>query len=364
MSKIRGFLRVVHYHARRVLDESDKPNQPVTYEDLYHLCAQVVTDTSGGATRYTDPFNLAIRPFSEKLRRDAKPFLLEDPEPHILDGSKPLLSTAEEGCWLITGVVRGMLNSDNVDDDSALKESFLPLLEAVNEAKCRQKDVKQVTIVTLNHDVLVETLLEKHCDLTPGIGFKDGFGPLEEGTRRYKPDRLFDDSAKVRVIKPHGSINWYSDEDGPIALPVTHRVSNRLRPRRFEKSEPSFLSGIGKEGRYQYGIFGDMVEAFQHVFRQTTNAIESGFGWQDEGMHNLLSRYLYRRKENQLLRLHPKKDPEDPASEIKLPSHAYLKSLRVNSKGGLTPEGLIDGPNYMSHEDASWTKIKEVLGLP
>lgn len=199
--------------------------------------------------------------------------------------------------------------------------------------------------------------------MTPGIGFKDGFGPLEEGTRRYKPDRLFDDSAKVRVIKPHGSINWYSDEDGLIALPVTHRVSNRLRLRRFEKSEPSFLSGIGKKGRYQYGFFGDMVEAFQHVFRQTTNAIESGFGWQDEGMHNLLSRYLYRRKENQLLRLHPKKDPDDPTSQIDLPDHAQFTSLPDSLDDPPTPEGLVDDPyEYMCY--TSWEDIKEALGLP
>jgi hypothetical protein len=201
-----------------------------------------------------------------------------------------------------------------------------------------------VTIVTLNHDVLVETLLEKHFDWRPGIDFEDGFGPAEDDVRKYDPERLFNDSARLRLIKPHGSINWYFDDDGPTALlPSARREC-------FSKSEPSFLSGIGKEGRYQYGIFGDMVEAFQHVLRQTTTVIESGFGWQDEGMYNLLTQYLCRRTENQLLRLHPMKDR---GPEIKLPDHAQLRPR---------PEGLIDGPNHMCY--TSWDDIKNKLGLP
>ena len=363
VDRVRAFLGIVSNYAQRVLCESGKPDQLVTYEDLYHLCAQVVTDQSGGDTRSTDPFNLAIRPFSEKLKREAETPLLSGSD----DRLNNLAYTAREATFLITGVVREMLHSDNVND-----ESFLPLLKAIDETGRRQKGVEQVTIVTLNHDVLVETLLEKHRDLKPVVNFEDGFGPAEDGVRKYDPERLFNDSARLRLIKPHGSINWYFAESdsnrqrySDVAIfdgdPFDDGRDYGFYP---VTGESSFLSGIGKESSYQSGIFGDMVEAFQHVLRRTTTVIESGFGWQDYGMRSILMRYLTRKKENRLLRLHPKKDPEDPASEIKLPSHAYLKSLRVNSKGGLTPEGLIDGPNYMSHEDVSWTKIKEVLGLP
>lgn len=65
--------------------------------------------------------------------------------------------------------------------------------------------IERLDIITLNHDTLVEQLLTENK-----IPFVDGFGE-QDGSVRWFDDALFDAAdARVRIVKPHGSVNWYS----------------------------------------------------------------------------------------------------------------------------------------------------------
>jgi hypothetical protein len=346
----RNFLTVIRNYAQSVLESEVGKGQSqsvreINYEDLLYLCRVIRDDQDGTLS------NLAVRPFSEKIRTDASSFLLKskhggDERPGAMND---LAYTADEAAWLISGVVREALSRPV--DEKTLESSFEPLVDALKD-----EEISRVTIITLNHDLLVERLLK-----LKGIQHADGFGPKDGELRFFKPNLLFERRNEVTLIKPHGSINWYAvrrhDQDireqrYAISSSDNPDVIRNEEGRRYVADflEPTILAGLEKEKVYQTDIFGDMMEAALQALRQTNVVIESGFGWQDYGMHSLLMRYLKRDKSNRLLPLHP----EDGLPNTLFDAPEYFR-----------PEGIVRTlPQYMSHDDVSWTKIKEVLELP
>lgn len=328
---IRGFLDTVRTHAESVLG---KFNRTVTYEDLYALCGEVATNQAEGKLAH-QPANPEVSPFSKVLQKEFGEELLNPSE----DPRVPLAFTANEADVLISGVVREML-SDTPDEIQGLD----PLLDAVEE-------LDRLTIVTLNHDLLLEQILNIH-----EVDFDDGFEHAEDGHRKYSPERLFDGPNDVTIIKPHGSVNWYIDDRGEqskyISFPVDDPVPEPRELPKLMKPEPSILHGYRKEERYSVDIFGDMVDALILALHNTRTVIESGFGWTDYGMHNHLNRYLEWSGQNQLLLLHAKDDFQ-PGEESPEPPHPmdYTNPFRD------PPDGLIRSlPKYLS--ETSWDEIK------
>ena len=327
VAKVRGFLGEVRQHAQAVLCEDEEYHQRVTYEDLYALCGEIVTDQEQSGIGSAAP---SVRHFSEALARETDRFLLSDENNLRSD----LSHTANEANFLISGVVREML-SDSPNEIQGLK----PLLAAVEE-------LDRVTIVTLNHDLLLERLLKEH-----DIDFNDGFEMEDGDVRRYSPERLFDGPSDVTIIKPHGSINWYSDRrqeqyfSFSPAPPDPELEDYDLRP------EPSILSGYRKEEKYTSDIFGDMVDAFMRALHDTNTVIESGFGWTDPGMCNHLHRYLRWGHDNRLLSLHPEGDFSEPH-----PRSYYWNSFSNPPKGLLWEELQA----YLS--ETTWDDIKTEIG--
>lgn len=331
VGKVQGFINTIWKHAHTVLSQFDRP---VTYEDLYSMCGQVVSDQEPKKLD-TNPVEPAVRPFSKILQEEG--ILLHDDD----NPQRDLFDTANEAQFLISGVVRELL-SDSPDHIRGLD----PLLDAIDDP-----EVDRVTIVTLNHDLLLEQLLEQSLDEGEN-GVVDGFERVKDGVRRYKPKLLFDVTAEVTLIKPHGSINWYYDrgEDG-------HFSFSSIPPNPDQESfdlhyEPSILSGYQKEENYTGGIFGDMVDAFLQALHDTNTVIESGFGWTDNGMYNHLHRYLNWNEQNQLLLLHPEDDfqPDENSPESFHPLD-FTNSFRH------PPEGLIRSlPKYL--KCTCWAEMK------
>lgn len=340
VDKIKGFLRVIRCYAQATLQASNRQDQngkrEINYEDLFYLCRMIRDDQFGPLP------NLAIRPFSEKIRADAGSFLIESRHRDMND----LAYTADEASWLISGAVRKAL--DKPVDDKKLEKSFKPLLDAIAD-----DDVDQVAIVTLNHDLLVEYLMK-----IKDIKYVDGFGSQSGDLRFLKPIRLFEEDGKVALIKPHGSINWYivhrEDQGFTQAQYATYSGNNlnnirddegqKYKPRSFE---PTILTDSGKEEYYQTDIIGEMIETFHHSLRQTSVVIESGFGWEDQGIYDSLQRYLNREDENILLLLHP----EDDFHEY----HPINLATMTLSMPGLTKAV----PEFMCN--TSWDEIKRTL---
>jgi uncharacterized protein YfkK (UPF0435 family) len=173
VEKIRAFLKVIRSYARPILQEGENVRE-VNYEDLLYLCRMIRNDPVDWVDTPTNP---AIRPFSERMRADARSSFLESPNQGDDDQNEmnDLAYTADEAAWLISGVVREALNK-TVDADQ-LETSFQPLLDALGK-----NDVDHVTIATLNHDILVERLLTQK-----GIEYTDGFGSQNGELRFFEP---------------------------------------------------------------------------------------------------------------------------------------------------------------------------------
>ena len=283
-SKVRSFLRVISEYAEEINEE--EPD----YETLYYLCEQILYYELGLSR------NVALNEFVEKIRQLAGSTLLDYPA----SGLNSLAYTAKEALMLIQGIVRMELY---FDCEAGVVNGFNLLLEAVNS-----KEIGKITIVTLNHDLLLECLLEKN-----DISYCNGFSAWDGEYRKYVPDLLIKSDQRVVLIKLHGSIDWYLRQS--YGQNTGHYISYRGRqPFSIKDSdkniinviqaEPSFLSGFGKEFSYNSDIYADMMGIFILSLRDSKYIIESGFGWNDKGVSQRLIRALEQDDSKVLYSLH------------------------------------------------------------
>jgi len=260
-------------------------------------------------------------PFAESIRNEASEFLQCDlhkkrgvGDPLHRERTK-LDYTSELGMRLIRSVVREELDKD-VDISG-----FDLLIDAI-----QSDEYDDITIVTLNHDVLIERLLARE-----EIPFENGFEQYSDNISIYNSDRLYSGGNGVRIIKPHGSISWYLSESDEFNqsnnLPVyvsinSHESSDPYQLSFSDKydiitSLPSLLSSFGKEEKYGKDIYGDMVNLMGISLRSANSIIVSGYGWSDAGMNDRLLSTQNGSEENRLMLLRDTSDSERLPSTVR-----------------------------------------------
>jgi hypothetical protein len=147
----------------------------------------------------------------------------------------------------------------------ALRQKYLAGLDLVGELAATPT-IDKLHIVTLNHDTLLEQYLSSN-----GLEFIDGFGE-PDGDVRWSDDCVYDaPSPRVRVIKLHGSVNWYSFlHAGRAWTAIPLRAD--LAPAK---------DADGKLLTTWRGVYGDMHFRFNEVLRRCERMIMSGYGWGD-----------------------------------------------------------------------------------
>lgn len=166
--------------------------------------------------------------------------------------------------------------------------------------------VGALDIVTLNHDTLVEQVLSG-----AKIPFSDGFGPPDGAVRWQDNFSLQRPDMGVRLIKPHGSINWKTFLVGPsVKLGLVEDIErdgwmdkdgNELRP---YLRQSNFLTGAGKLVSYNSGIFAEMTYQFHHALRSNDLLVMSGYGWGDIGVNLRIESWLDQDPQHKLILLH------------------------------------------------------------
>jgi hypothetical protein len=256
-----------------------------TYEDLFYLCQQISLWGNGLVD------NSMVTPLMEVVERQAGGLLVGE---DVLARMSNLASLAQHACFFIESVVAG-----------ELQPKFVAGFDLIHEL-ATANDVEQLTIVTLNHDTLIEQyLMEKEVE------FVDGFGE-RDGDVRWYDDHLYDTQhAKVRIIKLHGSVNWYAFMVNGQSQPaifvgndtaqIKDQHAKELRPV-FRR--PSFLSGINKAVAYQRGIYADMHFRFHQLLRECESMVMSGYGWGDTAINFRLDTWLDQSRKNNIVLLH------------------------------------------------------------
>ena len=255
-----------------------------TYEDLFYLCEQMRLWNLGLVD------NSLVTPLMEIIQRNAGGLLGGD---STMARMSNLGSLAEQACFFIESVVADELRpKEIVGLDLILELATAPFIEQLN-------------IVTLNHDTLVEQFLAENK-----VKFIDGFGDVDGDVRWYDETVSDESHPRVRILKLHGSVNWYSFLVNGRPRPAIFLGTNVTNIRNGEGAQltaqfrrPSFLSGINKAVAYQRGIYADTHFYFHQVLRQCKQIVMSGYGWGDIAINFRLDKWLDQNRNNNIILL-------------------------------------------------------------
>lgn len=271
------------YHSTGSIYRSD-----TSYEDLFHLSEQI---RQSGVGLTDDAMTGAFVDLIEKKASDFLEGAVREERLMSLYHLSTLSSSFIE--WLVADT----LHPTRV-------EGLDLLVDLANS-----RNVSRLDIVTLNHDTLVEQLFTRHS-----IPFVDGFGP-KDGDFRLYDDSLYDaDDARVRIFKPHGSVDWFSVNG--MTYPVTFcgkdiqscHLGNGDKMKIAIKT-PAFLSGANKVVSYNRGIYAEVFFRVHQAFREHQSVVMSGYGWGDTAINFRIMNWLSYTKQNAIFLLH--QNPEE-----------------------------------------------------
>jgi hypothetical protein len=296
VARLKKYLAILQTHAddyfgRRLGRES-------TYEDLFYLAELIENVTS----HETD--DAALAPFMDTITEKTA---------HLCDQEFPLETLTRKAARFIQWVVY-----------HKLKGCQLPKgLDAIRDL-ARSNELDRLDIVTLNHDVLVERLLD-----TEGIPYNDGFMP-DNRLMRFTPPQFDRAPVKIRLFKLHGSIDWWWD--GQLRMDSKHRCikvpiseseesltdRNSFIRRRYGPQPPVILTGTLNKGRqYSHGVHEVLFyDWFRLLLCKYCMIVMSGYGGWDSQISLRFRNWLLKDKERKLVLLY-----ENPNASI----HGFLR---------------------------------------
>jgi hypothetical protein len=272
--------KVVLQFLLRNLDDRCKDyfkKSSVNYEDIFFAASQLEEHLLG---EYENP---AIEPLVEALLDDLRLFLLCTPSIRVPMDSHPrpdLGDRARLACRYIRSVV--ILELRRV-------LPFLNHLTCLVDA-IKDPEVDSCHIITLNHDLLIEKVLQEHS-----LAFVDGFEKPEKGIAQWDKNALENPSCRY-LLKLHGSIDWV-DRPGKVPVKVLGNWE-RLRDEKGdllfrEEPDPMMLVGTFNKIRDYYGTpYFDLAAAFRRLLTTFDWLIISGYSFGDKGINTALSEWL------------------------------------------------------------------------
>ena len=168
------------------------------------------------------------------------------------------------------------------------KPADLHYLRCVGEA-FHDPEISSLDLFTVNHDTVIEHYL-KGCE----IEYTDGFGPPVNGVRYWSREAIERSCDCVRLLKLHGSVNWFQFEHQEVGIAVDGGYSvykNRNGQERQHRPphRPMVLVGTyNKMRHYTSGIYADLYFEFRRAFRETDRLVVCGYGFGDKGINKQL----------------------------------------------------------------------------
>ena len=180
------------------------------------------------------------------------------------------------------------------------KSNYQPLIDALDDESSEVPG-----IITLNHDLILEDVLDAHPAFCHEYGLVDGFELADKnGIRKYNPDLLYQDHEVPLLIKPHGSISWWKEktsvgQSSPVHAVSSKKAKDRLQTAPKRSIGPVFLKDAGKQEFYSQSIWQEMHQAFRRVLQTTNVVVVSGYGFGDSGINEVIFSWL-RQEENRI----------------------------------------------------------------
>jgi len=178
--RLQEFLQIIKSYSDKYFLK--RSSRKTTYEDLFFICQQICDNE-----KY-EIDNPAIQPFINLIKKKTKHLCTSIENSHeVID---------------LTALVSYSLVMINCIVHQALYTKKEP--QGLNLITDLAKSYENIDIVTLNHDLLIENVMNGK-----NIKFIDGFKDKENDVRWFDPGLYNDNSKKIRLFKLHGSINWY-----------------------------------------------------------------------------------------------------------------------------------------------------------
>ncbi|MBI2267674.1 MAG: SIR2 family protein [Armatimonadetes bacterium] len=311
------------------------------YEDLYYVSNQVLDTVTG---EYDNP---AVQPFIERILPRIQPLLIG--KAGEIRERWSLGELAREAIHYIHDVVWCKLS---------MKPKQFDHLRSVRDA-CEDRQVSRVDLFTLNHDTVLEQYLSQDT-----IQFTDGFGEPVHDVRYWDPNLLENPSIKVRVLKLHGSVNWFrlrpdgggwSEESIGISLkgdPDHTKSREGLRQLSVEGRPKLLVGTFNKMLSYISGIHMDLHAQFHRSLPRIKGLVVCGYSFGDRGINTRIIEWMYAGPDRNMTIVHP--DPGELKSDGRSAFVGKWEELEAQGKLRIIRE-KIEGAN---RED-----IRRTLGL-
>jgi len=224
------------------------------YEDLYFITSQIYDCLTG---EYDNP---AIYPLIEKIRPKIAPILIG--KSHEVRGQWELTQIVDEAMKYMRDVVWRMLRPTQM-------KSF-DYLDIIKDAN-NDTDILKIDIFTLNNDTVLETYFNLQ-DLL----FVDGFDCHSKELRIWTPDLYTKDKTKLRLLKLHGSVDWFrirpensdwSEEFIGIPLQTIANSVIECKGKRYHCMEHRPVILVGTHNKL-LDYVGGIIENVHHLFFQ------------------------------------------------------------------------------------------------
>jgi hypothetical protein len=248
----------------------------VSYEDIADVCVHLKPNE---ATHR----NPALQPYREKLCETLCTHFPKSKDQIAKEFGDLVGATVE---WIQWAIYHEFTRCQKTPDcaPNALTKFHASIL----------RHTPQATIVTLNHDTLLEKVLGDNINL--------GFATDASGENLFTPDTLAGNQGDFKILKLHGSIDWfYSKKTGDWKI-IREASIDKFNP--YET--PLIISGtIGKLESYNFGISQWLWADFQNTLRATRRIIISGYGFKDLGINVRLQEWLKHYPDARLVIIHP-----------------------------------------------------------
>jgi hypothetical protein len=290
-------------------DFSSRTTGDVTYEDLFSMCEHLQRWELG---ILRDP---AIRLFRNQIFAETQhywEFYAQEDKAYLQE--LPLAAIAKQAQILIHEVIRSVLinKTDHQDKLKLISEAIDTL------------GSEHVDILTLNHDCLVESLLDEN-----EIAWTDGFDSKisADGEVVNFNTQAFESNERVRIIKLHGGCDWHyagtfvDDNQHDFRWVkvnaekcIDECINHRGEQFHQQSSKSPTLTGTTtKAESYTEGLHGELYLVARKVIQQYERIICSGYGWNDYGFNGMLHewatsqiRHQDNRRKPRMLNLHNK----------------------------------------------------------
>jgi len=191
-------------------------------------------------------------------------------------------------------------------------------------AACRDPAFTKVDLVTLNHDIVIETCFRENA-----TSLIDGFEEARNGFRLWNPRLYNSNEARLRLFKVHGSIDWFRFrrpgslcEGDLIGIISGHDFAHPGGPNGEElehtEGRPLILVGtFNKMWQYTHNIYAELFCRFYNTLKDADSLLISGYGFHDKGINARIIEWFYSAPHRKLVVVDPRastiKDSARPA---------------------------------------------------